>query len=763
MKPAMAASFALAWHLAVSGLAAAQDSPDPGSGFATSQICAGCHEAEAQSWRNSHHAVSMLEADDKSVLAPFDGETFTNEGVTSTFFRRNGKFLVNTDGPDGKLADFEIAYTFGYMPLQQYLISSPGGRYQALGIAWDSRPRSEGGQRWFHLYPNRKLEAGDPLHWTGIDQNWNYQCAWCHSTDLRKSYDRDTDTFSTTWSEINVGCEACHGPGEDHVRWASKPAHEREAGENGAGFELRFDERDGTIWEMGNSGSASRSNPRFTSKEINVCAGCHARRGQFSDDPHHTFSLFDAFRPALIEQGLYYADGQQRDEVYKYGSFLQSKMHAEGVTCSDCHDPHSGKLVLEENALCGQCHAPDVFDSASHHHHEPDTPGAECVSCHMPATNYMIVDARRDHSLRIPRPDLSVSLSIPNACNMCHADRDAEWAAAAARQWYPETGKGAQDFARLFDAADRGVPGSRESLVRYLEEERPAIVAASALSRLARNPSPSALRAAANLLSSPEPLVRAAAIRIVALATPEIRLELLQPLLADPSRLARMDAARALAGDPETRMDATTRTTFEEALTEYIDAESYNADRPESNANLASLHRDRGNIEQARRYFEIALDRDPSFVPATIGLAEIQRSQGNEQAAENLLREAAAKQTDSADIALALGLSLVRKRATEDAMEWLQKAARLGQANPRFAYVYAVALHDAGETDTAVSALGTALLRHPYDRDLLNALLSYEVERGNIAAALAAAETLAALEPDNTSYRQILDRLQQRQ
>jgi predicted CXXCH cytochrome family protein len=726
------------------------------AGFVTSQVCAGCHVGEAEAWQDSHHAAAMAVASDQTVLAPFRGETFIRDDNTTTFFRHDGKFFVNTDGPDGKLADFEIAYTFGFTPLQQYLVAMPGGRNQALGIAWDSRPEKAGGQRWFHLYPDTRLVEGDPLHWTGIDQNWNYQCAWCHSTNLKKNYDPQQDIFATTWSEINVGCEACHGPGATHVEWARGAAA---GGDNG--LQVQFDERKNITWTMRDIGTVIRSAPRRSSTEIDVCAGCHARRSQFSDV--HAATFFDAFRPSLIEQDLYYPDGQQEAEVYKYGSFMQSKMHEQGVTCSDCHDPHSGKLRLEGNSLCGQCHEPDRFDTPAHHHHAQQSAGAQCVSCHMPPTNYMIVDGRHDHSLRIPRPDLSIALRVPNACNGCHENRDAQWAEDALRQWYPQPNRGFQDFAELFAASDRVQPGSREALVRYLDGTPLPIVAASAMARLARNPSPDALRAAARSLSSLEPLLRSAAVGVVGQADPQNRLRLLEPLLSDKSRLVRMDAARALAGETESLMDAATRSQFENALAEYVDGQAFNSERPEANANLANLALERGDIDTARRYYETARQRDASFVPATVGLAQLLGSQGDAQAAESMLREAEAKQPDSADIAHALGLLLVRAGARDEAIGFLQKAARLGPENPRFAYVYAVALHDTGSAEQAIVALESALQRHPFNWELLNALVSYQIERGDLKSALESAETLLALEPDNPAAQRLVTELRQNQ
>ena len=277
--------------------------------FVGSARCAECHASQHSEWLVSQHAAAMTMASEETVLGQFDGRSINYGGVTSVFFRKDSKYFVRTDGPDGELADFEIRYTFGVSPLQQYLIALPKGRLQALGMAWDARPKEVGGQRWFHLYPNRSLKAGDPLHWTGIDQNWNYQCAFCHSTDVKKGYDSATDSFATTWSEISVGCEACHGPASRHIAWATKTGDWQQMDGPGKGFAARLDERNGIAWEMTPSGTAARSKARTTNSEIETCATCHSRRQQISDDFARAHHFYDAFRPSALEQGSYYVDG----------------------------------------------------------------------------------------------------------------------------------------------------------------------------------------------------------------------------------------------------------------------------------------------------------------------------------------------------------------------------------------------------------------------------------------------------------------------
>ncbi len=389
----------------------------------------------------------MQLADERSVLGDFDNATFEYAGTTSTFSKRNGQFVVRTDGREGQVADYRIQYIFGATPLQQYLIEFPGGRMQALSIAWDSRPKEQGGQRWFHLYPNERVTYQDELHWTRPQQNWNFMCADCHSTNLKKNYDRTAHVYKTTWSEINVACEACHGPGSRHLEWTQQDSQASEKSDPTKGLTVVFQERRTNHW-IGDAqnGTARPQNPKPIRAEIEVCAPCHARRTTIAEDFAAGKPFLDYYQPSLLEPRLYQIDGQQREEVYTWGSFLQSKMYHQGVTCSDCHEPHSLKLHAPGNAVCSRCHARAKYDTASHSFHEPSGAAGQCVSCHMPATTYMVVDPRRDHSLRVPRPDLSVQYGVPNACNQCHEDRSPQWAADWILEWYRRPAAGFQRY-----------------------------------------------------------------------------------------------------------------------------------------------------------------------------------------------------------------------------------------------------------------------------------------------------------------------------
>lgn len=664
--------------------------------YVGSQACAGCHAAEYASWQGSQHALAMQVADDRSVLGDFSGKRFRSYGVTSEFFRRDGKFMVRTDGPDGQLADFEIRHVFGLYPLQQYLVELPGGHVQALSIAWDARPEAEGGQRWFHLYPKEQIDHRDELHWTGRQQNWNYMCADCHSTNLQKNYDPANGTYATTWSEISVGCEACHGPGSAHVTLAETAAARGES-LAASGLTAQLDERRGVAWTIDPAtGNATRSKPRDSEREIEVCAQCHSRRGQFSNGYRAGEALLEHYLPALLEEDLYHPDGQQRDEVYNWGSFLSSRMYARGVTCSDCHEPHGGKLRAAANDTCAQCHAASKYASATHHFHAAGSPGSACVSCHMSTETYMVVDPRHDHSFRIPRPDLSVALGVPNACNQCHTDRSARWAAAAIRTHYPEPKPGFHGFAEAFATADRGDPAATIALTQVVaNQDESAIARASALRRLARIPGETALTAAEAAFEDPSPLLRLAAVDAYD-ALPPLQRRALLPLLGDPVRTVRMRAAQSLAPLADDAFDAADLQAFRAAAAEYMAAERFNADRPEHRTNLGGFLAERGDYASAEAEFRAALRLDERFAPAWANLADMFRAQGREAEAEATLRDGLARSPADATLHHALGLSLVRQQRKDEALRELRRATQLDPDNARFQYVYEVAVDELG-------------------------------------------------------------------
>jgi hypothetical protein len=594
-----------------------------------SQACASCHADQTERWQRSHHARAMQPATSQTVVAEF-GSTdrpvrFELAGQLTEFLRRGDQYLVRTEDAGGHRHDHVISHTIGLHPLQQYLITMPDGRLQTLGVAWDTRPRSDGGQRWFHLYADSPPRPGEPTHWSGREQTWNVMCASCHVTGWRKGFDAASGSYRSTWSEPGVGCEACHGPGSRHVAWARDQSRGRPSGQDPTrGFERpitalqppAFAFQTGTARPIAvNQGTVAQGQAAGE-----VCWGCHARRSELVAPLQPGAHFLDQYRPSLIEPGLYLPDGRIDGEVFEYGAFVQSAMHRAGVTCTHCHDSHDGTLRATGNTLCGTCHQPAHYDRPAHPEHRQRDDPTTCTACHMPTRIYMGVHARHDHSLRIP------GLAVP------------------ADSW-----SGRSPFAQ-----------------------------ASALAASA-NPDRNALDTARR---AHDGLLRLGAAQALARLPPPEAISLGLPLLADPLRAVRLEAARSLIRVPAHLWPANASTVRDAAVAELLSAEQLSSDRPEGQLNVAALLSALGRNDQAERWLDRTLGQSPDFVPAYINLADVYRRQGRDTSAEeNLLREAVRRAPHVAEPAHALGLWLVRARRFEEALPWLEEAETLLPGN----------------------------------------------------------------------------------
>jgi Tfp pilus assembly protein PilF len=693
--------------------------------------CTDCHEAAYDAWLDSDHDKAMAHADEESVLGDFNDAEFEHHGIATRFYRRDGKYYVHTEGPGGEMAEFEIAYTFGVEPLQQYLVPFPGGRLQTLTIAWDTE-RGE----WFALYPER-IEPGDWLHWTRNAQNWNGMCAECHSTHLSKNYDADNRTFATTWSEVDVSCEACHGPGSRHVEWAEIEPMGRP--------------------EVENHGLVVQSSGIDHRQQVEMCAPCHSRRGETGDYDHRQADLLEQLQPSLLQEALYHADGQILDEVYVWGSFVQSKMYANGVRCSDCHDVHSLKLHQEGNELCLQCHRADTYDAYEHHFHQKihegePSDGALCVKCHMPEQTYMVVDERADHSLRVPRPDLTLEIGVPNACSQsgCHDSEaeDVQWAADAYTEWYGKARK--PHYGTIIAAARSGEPGALAGLVTLVESPLyPAIVRATALSLLPGYPGAEATRLIRRALEDEEALMRHTAVTSFTPASEDELPEMLAPLLFDPVRVVRMQAASRLAGIDRNRFKPYQLEAYDEALEEYIASSRANLDFAASGMNLGNLYAALGDAASSEQYYRTALEVDDLFYPAKMNLAVLLSQRGENVETERLLREVLEAYPEQHEAAYSLALLLVGLNRADEALAYLGQAAEGLAGRSRVHYNHGLLLARMGDDAGAEAALERALDFEPENIDYMYALVDFLYRRGRLIEAMNLVERMIATHPEN--------------
>jgi tetratricopeptide (TPR) repeat protein len=431
-------------------------------------------------------------------------------------------------------------------------------------------------------------------------------------------------------------------------------------------------------------------------------------------------------RLSLLEERLYHADGQIEDEVFVHGSFIQSKMYRAGVTCTDCHDAHSGQLHADGNAVCAACHLPSRYDSAQHHRHEPGTAGAACVSCHMPERVYMVNDWRADHSLRVPRPDLSATLGTPNACNDCHVDQSAQWAADALTEWYPNSAHRGPHYAEALHAAHRDAPGAGEALASLaVDSGQPGIARATSLDLLRAHATAEHLALIETLMADDDALIRAAAVRFLELTEVRTRVDLGWPMLEDPDRVVRLEATRLLAPLLRQRLPEKFEEQLTRALLEYEQAQRVNAERPESHLNLGLVAAAAGDAVKAEAAYRTALRLDEAFAPGYANLADLYRQQGRDAEGEALLRAGIATLPDNADLAHSLGLLLVRQQRLDDALPWLRRAMESRSEQARYAYVYAVALQGVGDLAGAIGVLEQARQRHPAHQGIAQALVDY--------------------------------------
>lgn len=745
----------------------------PGASYVGHESCKTCHEAQFQEWLLSDHHKAMNPATEEFVLGDFDNAVFEHHGQVFRFFRKGSEFWVNALDENGVAKDMKVDYTFGHFPLQQYLIPFPGGRYQALQVCWDSRTEEQGGQRWYHLYPGEPVPPDDILHWTRRHFNWNYMCADCHSTNLDKGFDAGTQTYRTTWSEMNVSCEACHGPGSEHVKWAGEEAKAKTGEPADLGAVKDYVASKGLVASLKEPGAApnefpwtidpatkqpKRTRPLDSTVQIETCAPCHSHRTLLEPvltrgQPYH-----DTHSPSILSERLYHHDGQLKEETYVYGSFVQSKMYRAGVRCTDCHNPHSMKLVAPGNALCVRCHENEPYNTPAHHFHPVGSAGADCVECHMPATTYMGVDARRDHSLRVPRPDLAKELAAPDACTKCHTDQTQDWAAEWFAKWWGAGPRNAH-YGEILASARRNEPGSFEKLAALAADlDRPALVRAAAVETAGfRGPSPETTRVVAGRLADPDPRVRAEALAALLAYPPDQRLALAGGLLGDPSRSVRTEAARVLAASRAGFSEAQ-EAAFAKASAEFVDKQSAIADRAAGHMFLAAFHLDLGDAEKAEASFRLAQRVEPEFIPVRANFAEMLYSQNRPAEAEAEYRAAvAAAMTDNDRGVAREGLArlLIRMKRYDEGVAELKAASELLPDSAETQYFYGVALNSLGRFPEALPYLEKARELAPRHLEYLVGLATVCRDAGRIDLARKYAREALALEPDNPQLRDL--------
>jgi tetratricopeptide (TPR) repeat protein len=725
---------------------------EPVAFFTGGNSCIECHQKEYRLWKASDHDKAMDIATDSSVLGNFNNVEFTFNGKTSKFYKRDRKFYVYTEGIAGEMQEFQVSHTFGVRPLQQYLIPFENGKYQCLPIAWNTVKKE-----WFHMaamvYMPEDLKPDNWLYWTNQAQNWNSMCAECHSTNLQKNFDLTTKSYNTTWVDINVNCEACHGPGSAHIEWARLPELAR---------------------PQDNNAALLIKTSKIPSRQyVESCAPCHARRSSLGPFDHLHNEFLSYAIPQLPTTPYYYIDGQFLEEDYEYGSFTQSKMYMKDVRCGDCHDPHSLQRKFEGNALCTQCHRDDEYDTYNHHLHKYKGEtgnsffnkkgqkvevgaGALCRDCHMPGKYFMGVDIRYDHSMRIPRPDLSIELGTPNACTHCHDDKTNQWALEYVNKWYGEKKK--VHYASLLADAYEGKAGADSGLLKMINNNLyPEIIRATAIGYLSNYQSGQARDALRKALNDPDPLLRYTAVENFIAADSAELLRVLVPLLNDPVKSVRIEAASRLSTFRKNAFSEIQYGLFQKALDEYKKSQEYVADFPMGRHNLGNYYSKMNEIDKAEENYREAISIDNLFYPSKSNLALIYYQQGKTEAAAALFKDLIANHPDVMDGYYYLALLYGEQKKYSEAIVLLETASTKAQSNARIFYNLGLLYQMTSQNEKCVATLMKGLALEPCNYDLLYALFAFYMNQNDRIKATPYLERLRACFPNEKQVKDIYD------
>jgi len=701
--------------------------------YGGSASCRDCHPKEFDSWRSSHHGLAERALDPALDQEAFDPPREMVHASQKSQVRKSGdRCEMVTLGFGGKTEAYAAARVIGHDPLRQFLVAAPGGRFQALELSWDPKRKE-----WFDVYGDEDRKPGEWGHWTGRGMTWNTMCASCHNTRLRKNYDPVKDEYHTTMAERAVSCEACHGPMKSHNDWQNRN---------------RGAKNDPTIRKL------------TRDQVIETCAGCHARRAELTGDFKPGDSFFDHHALTIVDEGdTFYADGQVRDEDYEFTSFLASKMHAAGVRCVDCHDPHSAKTIATGDALCMRCHATPtpafpkapLIVPAAHTFHKPESTGARCINCHMPQTTYMQRHPRHDHGFTIPDPLLTTQAGIPNACNRCHSDKDANWAQGHVARWYGDKmNRPSRQRAMMITQARRGEAASRDALIAWLRgDDTPSWKASSCLLLGRWAQEPAVTEALQNQLQHGSPLVRAAAAHalggIADTGNNPVR-DSLRPLLKDPSRAVRLAAAWALRDDVSPDSPAGKELNHMLAL---------NADQPSGRMQLGQYEYSRGRADAAIAELRKAIEWDPNSPPFHHDLAIILSTTGRVREAIASLEAAIKLDPKQALYHYELGLAWSEAGELDKTIAALEQAVKLDPAMSRAWYNLGLARNGKGDTAGAIEALTRGEAANPRDSALPYARATILLNLGRKEEALAAAQAALLVQPDLAQARHLVQML----
>ena len=696
--------------------------------LAGSESCRRCHAAFFQKWSTSFHGLAMrpyTPAFARDHLKPME-QGLVIQGGTYRAVIGTASDHVEETGPEGTKT-YPIAEVLGGKNVAYFLTLRDRGFLQTLPLAYDVR-RGE----WFSTTESavRHLEGvtNEELPWTDRAYTFNASCFGCHVSQLSTSYEPATDSYRTVWAEPGINCETCHGPAAEHVRVfeALEPGEKAPDAEIVPVKSLSHEQRN------------------------DLCASCHAKASPLWTDFRPGDRFFDHFDLVTLESPDYYADGRDRGENYTLTSWRMSPCAKSGqIDCVQCHTS-SGRYKWKDdpNGACRPCHEARVKDAAAHTHHRADGPGSLCTSCHMPTTEFARM-RRSDHSMRPPAPAATLAFGSPNACSLCHADKDASWADRTVKAW-----RGAAPSSRearllreghLVAAAREGDWSQLPAILAYLADPGRDEIVTTALARLLEPcPDPAKWPAVRALVDDRSPLVRSAA--VTALASDPASQDRLVAATGDDLRLVRVRAAGALNGRGLASLPEVRRHGVEKATGELERSLLARPDQFASHYDLGNLDLERGAPAEALAHYRRAIELRPDHVASLVNLSMAYARLGRTAEAEAPLRQAIAVEPRSGPAHFNLGLLLAESGREGEAKTELRRATELDPRNAAAAYNLSVLVAKSSPREAAAIARRAAEAA-PLQPRFAWTEAYFAAEAGDVAGARRVLEALVRAQP----------------
>jgi tetratricopeptide (TPR) repeat protein len=720
--------------------------------FVGSQSCRECHEKFYQLWSTSFHGLAMQ---------PYTSELARTNLTEQKTEVVAGKYRFLADLRNSVILErkaegekrYPIVQVMGGKNVYYFLTPLERGWLQVLPVAYDVRRRE-----WFDTTASAMRHFGDrrdeALYWKDRPLTFNTSCFGCHVSQLSKNYELKDDSYHTTWAEPGINCETCHGPSGGHVSLF----RELPAGQP-APADIKLVVLSKLTTEQRNA----------------TCAPCHAKMSPVTMNFAPGDRYFDHFDLVAYENADFYPDGRDLGENYTYTSWRASPCAKAGqLDCIHCHTSsgrYRFKDMAQANDACLPCHAARVANAPEHTHHKAGTAGNECISCHMPMTEFARM-RRSDHSMRPPTPATTLLYNSPNACNLCHTNQNAAWADKFVREWSKrDYQKPVLERAALIAAAGKQDWKRLPDILAYLARpDREEMESVSLIRLLANSVADEQWPVLRSLMADPSPLVRASAAEGLGQRLDEPNIAALCKATGDDFRLVRVRAATALAAVPEAILPEDQRARVRSAFAALIESMRSRPDDMASHYNLGNFHMSRSEMTEAVAEFETASRLFPDALPPRVNVALAYNALGQNDKAEASLRQALRLDPTNAAANLNLGMLLAEmgkmseaerafraafnadpksgqaaynlgvllsKEQPKEALVWCRRAAELRPENPQYGYTYAFYLYQAGQLDEALKAIRQVRQRHPEHEDsqLLERQLLQDQDRKRVGGA----------------------------